>query len=215
MKAVKAVTDVDTNLGSYKASLDESGMSPSQIAAVQNGVENLAYAKSLFGHSAGDVAAKDAVQAFVGKYEFQPPSGTGVVRIPKQIYDAVSGNAEIGLDRMSKDDVVAPALFGQKGQRTVEDYIASIKANPHWLTSPQSDALWLKDNQNGIVMGRDGKPWAVPYAAAAPASRVISPSTGLLTRPELMQAAQPAQPVALPQPQPATTPAATAASIRG
>lgn len=158
----------DPSLAPLKRSLMDSGMSRPGADGIMNSVEQLAFAKAYYDGEAPGQAASDAAQSFTRNYEFMP---SGSARVPVAHYPTVAANAQSVLDGLKPDHVMLPQAFRQgpsdqrHGIREGEDYIAQVQANPYWLTSPDGNALWLRDWQGGIVMGRNGEPVEVPFGA--------------------------------------------------
>lgn len=161
-------------------SLSSSGASAQQIDGILGSIETLAYGKKFYNQDAD--AAGSAVQAFTSKYRILP---NGFARIPVKIADTVTSNAGIMLQGLTTDRITVPEAFrtdnspegirARPGAPTADDYLAAVKANPTWITSPREDALWLMDSEARIVRGTDGKPFAVPFNAPRIVPETVAP----------------------------------------
>jgi hypothetical protein len=87
-------------------------------------------------------------------------------RVPAKVFDTVTLNAQAVLNNIDKM-ADAPPIYGLKlpgAAMTPEGYYAWVKASPTWVTSPNEDSLLLKDPQDKLVRGKDGKPISVPFS---------------------------------------------------
>jgi len=163
----------DPGVQNLAFSLARSGASAGQIDGLLGSIETLAYAKQFYNRDTS--AAADAVKSFIGKYEFLPNGGA---RVPVDKADAVTQGAVETLRTLTADKIAVPPVFGGLGQPTTEDYAASLRSAPTWITSPRNDALWLMDAGGRLVRDKGGLPVAVPFSyqpqAAAPTTSVPS-----------------------------------------
>lgn len=154
----------DPTVTKFEQSLAASGASASQIDAIVGSVETLAYAKRFYDGDAS--AAQHAITSFTGRYEFLPNGGA---RIPTAAVQATTATARNAVEAITSGTISVPAVFGQAGGPTADDYVNVLKAAPTWITSPKEDALWLMDGQGRIVRDKSGNPFAVPFTTTMPA----------------------------------------------
>lgn len=150
----------DPGVQSLVHSLAASGSSANQTSDVLDAIDNLAYAKSYFAHSPN--AVQDAIKAFTDKYEFMPQGGA---RVPKARFDDVSAVASQTLHGLTADKITVPPVYGRPGMPQPDEFLDLVKASPNWITSPNADALWLKDPYGRIVRTKQGMPLAIPFTA--------------------------------------------------
>lgn len=155
---IKASVRADPGVQSLLASLSRSGASVAQTDSVLNAIDALGFAKSYYDRD--PKAALDAAAAFTGNYEFMPNGGA---RVPHDVFDAVNAQAGATLQRLSPDGIAVPPIYGQPGMPSVDDYLATLRAAPTWITAPRADALWLMDAAGRIVRDKQGRPVAVPF----------------------------------------------------
>lgn len=147
-------------------SLRQSGQSMDQVKGTMDAMNSLAYAKTYYNRD--PLAAQNAAAAFTGKYQFME---YGHARVPTTQFDAVNTNAQVLLDNLQKK-AVAPSVYQTDQHGTVmkpENYFDWVKNSPTWVTSPNEDALWLKDPQDGWVRDKNGQPLSVQFSEPAPA----------------------------------------------
>jgi hypothetical protein len=166
IKDINKSIQSDPDVNSLMLSLQRSGASASQVDDTLHSIQSLAYAKKYYDRD--NAAAANAATAFTSKYEFLPNGGA---RIPKDAFDAVTRNAQVALDQIDKL-AVAPMSYtsGIAGQPKPEEYYAWVKNSPTWVTSPDASSIILKDPQNRVVTGKDGKPISIKFNQAAPPS---------------------------------------------
>lgn len=181
VKAIKEVTNGSQAVQDYAYSLSRSGASAGQVDGVKEAIMQLAYAKAAFNKVPFSDAADQAIKAFTGKYDYDMP---GNPRVPTAVAGTVSDNAAMVLDAIDENNIaVPPVIDGKEGRPTPSDYVSLLKASPTWITSPQSDAIWLKDNQDRIVRHTNGNPVSIPFSSPPLPPSHISPATLLLTQP--------------------------------
>ena len=92
--------------------------------------------------------------------------------MPAAVADTVSDNAVDGARRHRRKQYYHPVRDRRQEMAvTASDYVSLLKANPAWITSPQSDAIWLKDNQEYIVRHTNGNPVSIPFSSPPLPSR--------------------------------------------
>jgi hypothetical protein len=164
---------IDTNqagLGQLWQSMQESGVSRPRVDALRDSVKQLAYAKVYYDHETPNDAANHAAEAFTRNWQFMP---TGSARVPADRYDTVNANAQATLDfwKANPHELNLPPDYRQStddkrhGVAEASEYVGKLEANPHWITSPHADALWLKDDQGYTVKDKRGNPVSVPFNA--------------------------------------------------
>lgn len=88
-----------------KNSLGRSGLSDSQVKAVESSTINLAFAHMAYKGEAAPAAIAAAIKAFTGQYNFSAP---GNPRIPSDKYDAVMQNANTMLHGLTAGHLALP-----------------------------------------------------------------------------------------------------------
>jgi hypothetical protein len=59
---------------------------------------------------------------------------------------------------------------------SAREYVESIKAAPHWITSPDGKGLMLQDNYQRFVRDKSGRPVSIPFdGPTVPLSRNAPP----------------------------------------
>lgn len=168
----KAETDIKNNINGNTHvqmlvdSLLQSNQSRDQVKGTLDAIHALAFAKTYYNRD--PQAADNAAEAFTSKYEFMT---AGNARVPVANYEAVNTNAEDLLDHLVERGAVAPDAYKEDVHGTVmqpADYFAWVKNSPTWVTSPNEDALWLKDPQDGWVFDKTGRHLQVPFNKQAP-----------------------------------------------
>ena len=164
--AVKKIINADPNLQNLMTSIYQSGGSKSDVDGLLHSVQSLAFAKQYYDKDAN--AAQDALEAFTSKYKFMSQGGA---RVPADLYDNVSNNAAMTLESLETKAAIPPDYAtGIHGALTPQQYFDWVKNSPTWVTSPNEQALRLKDPQDRLVRGKDGKPLEVPFNAATAAN---------------------------------------------
>ena len=159
---IKTNIEGNTDIGSLKQSLVASGQSKEQVEGTIDAVRNLAYANVYYNNMKPTDAAQKAADVFSKRYEFMPQGGA---RVPADKYEGVKFSADNMLSNI--DNFAVPAdIYSDRLHGTVtkpENYYAWVKAAPTWVTSPNEDALWLKDPEDRWVRGKDGNPISVGF----------------------------------------------------
>lgn len=176
-KAINTAIDGDATISQFRKSLTNSSAGQKdKVDSIMESVKTLAYARSYYDGVDPADAAGYAIKSFTNKYDFSMPGGP---RVPASVSDVVKQNAAITLQAISPDNItIPPAVYGQQGPATIhgqltgttpKQYIADLRASYNWVTSPNGDGIWLKDGQNRLVRGKDGRPLAIPFNRPAPA----------------------------------------------
>lgn len=165
----------DPNVVSLTTSLYRSGASKQQVDSVVRSIQSLAFAKQFYDKDPN--AAQAAIDSFTKKYEFMPNGGA---RVPADKFDAISQGAETVLGTLDKN-AVTPQIYqtGRSGMVKPEDYYAWVKNSPTWVTSPNGDAIWLKDPMDRLVRDKSGKPISVRFDGVNVPKREAPASTKL------------------------------------
>lgn len=157
---IKNTVRNDPDVQAYLASLSRSGASMSQVSAVADAIDSLAFAKSYFNRD--PEAAQNAISSFTGKYEFMPQGGA---RVPRDKFDDVSTRTAQTLGGLALSKIAVPSVYGQPGMPKPQEFLELLKASPMWINSPRGDALWLMDPYGRLVRDKKGAPVAVPVNA--------------------------------------------------
>lgn len=167
----------DSSVTQLTQSLINSGAPKARVEGAINSIQSLAFAKSYYEKDPN--AAQNAVQAFTSRYAFIPNGGA---RVPANKADAVKQNVQQTISNISLLAVTPPEYStGRHGLPTPQEYYNWVKAKPTWVTSPNEDALWLKDPMDKLVLGKDGKPVSVPFNAVAQQNSELSVMNKLIS----------------------------------
>jgi hypothetical protein len=175
MGKIKTALLGDTTMKSFVHSMMESNAPQDQIDSLIQAVHTLAYSKEAYEGSGNP--ASDAVTAVLGKYAFL--SEYGGPRVPSQFEDSVRANIGTMMNRLDVPSLQVPKL---PNGVTADQWLAMVKAKPHWVTTPREDGIQLLDNGGRLVVNKAGDPVEIPFNAPAwgPPPVVESPQyTGL------------------------------------
>lgn len=165
--SIRKAVEGDPALTQLKNSVTNSTGSAVMRGSLNNAVQVLTWARMVYKGEDQPTAQASAIKAFTDKWEFMPSGGA---RVPKDRYDDVGYNAGATLRWASTTNLAVPKnaagqpLVGGLGQPSMANYVDALRAAPTWITSPNADALWLKDPQGKIVMqAKNGQPVAVAF----------------------------------------------------
>jgi hypothetical protein len=139
------------------------------MEGIKDAITKLAYAKGFYNRD--PTAAASAIHDVIGKYEFM-----GDARIPTANSGTVKPAIRRVLGSMDETNIQVPAQAGQPGMPSAREYVESIKAAPHWITSPDGKGLMLQDNYQRFVRDKSGRPVSIPFdGPTVPLSRNAPP----------------------------------------
>ena len=168
----------NSNMTQLQQSLANSGSSRNNIAAINHSIEDLAAANVFYNRTDPKTAASQAADAYASRYEYMEK---GNARVPTKYFDTVNENANSLMSNL-EESAVPPAIYNAKlpgTAMTPQGYFNYVKASHTWVTSPNEDAIMLKDGQNKYVNGKDGKPISVPFNNFVTPSQPKQPGNSL------------------------------------
>lgn len=164
LKDINKTIMANSSMVKLQQSLASSGASKGQIAATTNTIEALAAAKVYYNRTDPKSAASEAANSYASKYQYM---ANGNARVPEKYFDVVNQNADTTLNNIEKNAVV-PSVYGMNlpgSAMTSEGYFNYVKNSHSWVTSPNEDAILLKDGQNKYVKDKNGNPISVPFSS--------------------------------------------------
>lgn len=162
VKKIKDTVISSTEVKQLTQSLIASGASKQMVIGTMNSIESLAYAHSYYDQDSNAVG--NAIKAFTSKYDYMD---RGTARVPTKVFDTVNQNADAMLDNLH-NVALPPKIYGiglPGSAMTPDGYFAWVKASGTWVTSPNEDALLLKDPQDKLVYNVNGKPISIPFTS--------------------------------------------------
>jgi hypothetical protein len=167
-----AKSDIDKNIIAnedvqrFNRSMSLQGLANTQIAGINDGIVDLAYAKRFQDQDAS--AAEHAVAAFLDKYQF-----LGAARIPRQNYDAVNRAAAATLNTLKAEQIQIPREYGGDEGKSgplgpPERFLELVQDSSLWINNPRADGLRLMDIDGKLVRTKDGKPLEIPFTVTPP-----------------------------------------------
>lgn len=126
--------------------------------------KTLAYSEMVYdGVTDPNTAASKAIKAFTDQFDFSLPGGP---RVPSDKSATVSSSASKLIASLNLNNISIPEKFGSQGWPTKDEYVDLVKSSPHWITSPQADAIFLMDPYGRMVRDTGGQPISVPFSSA-------------------------------------------------
>ncbi len=163
----KTITDFKTTIqGDQKwtqlrDSLANGGATPQQVEGVYSSIEALAAAKQFYNKDPN--AAQNALDSFDKHNRYMPDGGA---RVPEELFSRTQSNAKYVMDNIDKfAHESTPYSTGFHGQIKPQDYYSWLQGSHSWVNTASGDGMLLRDPNNQVVLGKNGKPLIIQFSA--------------------------------------------------